>query len=224
MVPYPAALDLPHALVEWVTMLRRVRCAARPGPAVRPTPRPRPRRTGRAGRGSAAARQRRLPHRRLPRRGHPTDPGPAAETASARPSDSDPHRLRRRHPRVRRLAGPARTVAVVLGRHDHHRRRRHAADLLRHHHLGPAIAELEFRHRRASDVRAECPGRTACRMFCGSAISWRFRQPHRRTVPPLPDASHTDAASNAAGSMKGAARCPCSATGSPRPGCRPTLP
>jgi hypothetical protein len=51
----------------------------------------------------------------------PTGPRPAAEDLPARPTDADPHGLRRRHPRVHGLAGPARTVAVVLGRYDHHR-------------------------------------------------------------------------------------------------------
>ncbi len=52
---------------------------------------------------------------------HPTGSGPTAEEVPARAPDPDPHRLRGRHSRLPRLARPARTVAVLLARHDGHR-------------------------------------------------------------------------------------------------------
>lgn len=71
----------------------------------------------RAGRGPASARQRGLQHRRRPHR-----LALAQLPKHLRGGRRTPNRLRRRHPRVRRLVHPARAVAVVLGRHDRHRR------------------------------------------------------------------------------------------------------
>lgn len=51
---------------------------------------------------------------------HPTGPGSVAGGVPARAPDPDPHRLRRRHPHLRRLARPAGTVAVLRRRHDRH--------------------------------------------------------------------------------------------------------
>lgn len=49
-------------------------------------------------------------------------PGNAAEEVPARAQeDPDSHRLRGRHPRLRRTARPARTVGVLFSRHDGHR-------------------------------------------------------------------------------------------------------
>ena len=68
-------------------------------------------RPGNAGSNTAAR-----PHHHRPAR-----PGPATGALPARAADAHPHGLRRRHPRLRVLARPARTMAVLLGRHDGHR-------------------------------------------------------------------------------------------------------
>lgn len=68
----------------------------------------------------AAARERGQQHRSRSHRSGRARSEAAAEEVPPWTADTDPQRLRRRHPRVRQLAVRARPVVVVLGRHDHH--------------------------------------------------------------------------------------------------------
>jgi hypothetical protein len=81
-----------------------------------PVRRPRPGRIGGTGRGAAAARQRGQQHRRRSHHHHETAAGPTTRTPPAGPLDTDPRRLRRRHPRVPQLGHRTRPLAVLLGR------------------------------------------------------------------------------------------------------------